>query len=98
PALGQIAVAQGELAAKNIIALIKNHPLKELDITLKGTLVSLGQWYATGKIGPLFIRGRLAWWLWRTIYLMKLLSWRKRLLVVTDWTMHLLSPRDISDV
>jgi NADH dehydrogenase len=98
PALGQVAEMQGKLAAKNIHAHITGKPLTQASFKLKGTLVSLGQWYAIGKIGPLFIQGRITWWIWRTIYASKLLSWKKRIQVILDWTVHIFSARNISNV
>lgn len=98
PALAQVAVAQGELAADNILALMQDAPLKHIHVKLKGMLVSLGQWRAAAEIGKIHFSGRFAWWMWRTVYLSKLLSWRKRLQVAVDWTIELFAPRDISNV
>ncbi len=36
-----------------------------------------------------------AWWLWRTIYLMKLPSWERKIRVALDWTLDLFFPRDL---
>jgi NADH dehydrogenase len=42
--------------------------------------------------------GHLAWWLWRTIYLSKLISPSKKIRVAVDWTINLFAPRDISKI
>jgi hypothetical protein len=39
--------------------------------------------------------GFVAWWLWRTIYLMKLPGFERKLRVAIDWTLDLFFPRDI---
>ena len=39
--------------------------------------------------------GFVAWWLWRTIYLMKLPRLEKRLRVAIDWTWDLLFSKDL---
>ena len=39
--------------------------------------------------------GFLAWWLWRTIYLMKLPGLDRKIRVAVDWTLDLLLPPDI---
>ena len=39
-----------------------------------------------------------AWWLWRTVYLMKLVGWGNRVRVVVDWTLDLFHPRDMSRI
>jgi NADH:ubiquinone reductase (H+-translocating) len=41
------------------------------------------------------LSGFLAWWLWRTIYLMKLPGLDRKLRVATDWTLDLVLPPDI---
>ncbi len=39
--------------------------------------------------------GRLAWWLWRTIYLLKLPRLEKKFRVALDWTLDLLFTKDL---
>jgi hypothetical protein len=38
--------------------------------------------------------GFVAWWLWRTIYLLKLPRFEKKLRVALDWTMDLFFAKD----
>jgi NADH:quinone reductase (non-electrogenic) len=38
--------------------------------------------------------GFVAWWLWRTIYLLKLPRFEKKLWVALDWTMDLFFSKD----
>jgi NADH dehydrogenase len=96
PSLAQVAVKQASVVAHNIAVSIKNQPLKNFHYKHKGTMVSLGQWMAAGEISRFSFSGHLAWWLWRTIYLSKLISWQKKLKVAGNWTLNLFSPRDIS--
>lgn len=96
PALAQVAVKQAECVAKNIIQSIKGQPLNNFHYKHKGTMISLGQWMAAGEISKFSFSGHLAWWLWRTVYLSKLISWQKKLKVAGNWTLNLFSPRDIS--
>jgi NADH dehydrogenase len=39
--------------------------------------------------------GFIAWWLWRTIYLMKLPRFEKKVRVAFDWTLDLLFSKDL---
>ena len=39
--------------------------------------------------------GFIAWWLWRTIYLLKLPRFEKKVLVALDWTLDLLFSKDL---
>ena len=41
------------------------------------------------------LSGFLAWWLWRTVYLMKLPGLDRKIRVAVDWTLDLLLPADI---
>jgi NADH dehydrogenase len=41
------------------------------------------------------VSGFPAWFLWRTVYLMKMPGLARRLRVALDWTMDLLFPKDI---
>ena len=98
PALAQVATAQGETVALNIYNMIKGKKCVPLHYHHKGDLLSLGQWMAIAEIGPLHVVGHFAWWLWRTVYLFKLISWHKKIKVAVDWTINLFSPRDISQL
>ncbi len=96
PALAQVAQKEARVAAKNIKLSIIGRPLEKFHYHSSGNLMSLGQWMAVGEISNFFFSGRLAWWFWRTIYLSKLISFRKKVRVAVDWTMNTFSPRDIS--
>lgn len=98
PALAQAATKEAKAVAANIYRLINNKKLKPYTFRSSGDLVSLGRWNAVGHIAGITISGKFAWWLWRTVYLFKMLSWRKKLKVAVDWTINLFSPRDISEL
>ncbi len=96
PMLAQVAVGQSRLVAKNIRAFAKGKKMKKFEYHSKGSMVSVGQWFAIGEIFSMKIAGRLTWWLWRTVYLFKFISWKKRLRIVIDWTLDAFYPRDIT--
>ncbi len=103
PALAQVAVNQASVTAENISRLItqkgaNTHRLAEFRYKSKGSMLSLGQWMAIAEIGRLPLWGHIAWWLWRTVYLSKLVSWDHKLKVAIDWTLDIFADRDISDV
>ena len=39
-----------------------------------------------------------AWWLWKTVYMLKLPTLASRLRVVLDWTVELFFERDVSEL
>jgi NADH dehydrogenase len=96
PMLAQVAVGQAKIVARNIRALIKNKPLKTFRYRSKGSMVSVGSWFAIGQVLSMNISGRLTWWLWRTVYLFKFFSWKKRIRIVLQWTLNIFYPRDIT--
>ena len=98
PMLAQVAVAEAPVVANNILALINKKPLQDFDFESKGLLVSLGKFKAVGQISGITITGFLAWFIWRTIYLFKFNSWKKRFRIMFEWTISLFSPRDITQV
>ena len=98
PALAQVAVKQGRVVAENIYRHMKIRPLTSFRYRSSGMLISLGRWMAFAQLGPFRFSGPVAWWLWRTIYLGKILSLEKRIRVAVDWTLDAFAPRDISEL
>ncbi len=98
PALAQVAVKESENVTENIKLLVNGKNTKPLIYHNSGNLVSLGQWMAVGEISNFSFSGHIAWWIWRTIYLSKMISFRKKLKVAMDWTINLFLPRDISKI
>ena len=44
------------------------------------------------------LSGFVAWWLWRTIYLMKMPGWGRRLKVASSWTLDLVLPPELVEL
>jgi NADH dehydrogenase len=97
PMLAQVATQQAKTVAANISATIRGGEIVPFVYKEKGLLVSLGQWYAVGKIFGIVMKGPLMWWVWRTVYLFNFHSWRKRVKIALDWTIDLFYPRDITE-
>ncbi len=98
PMLAQVASQQGRTVAQNIAATINNIPLIPFKFFEKGLLVSLGQWYAAGKIFGVTLKGPIMWFIWRGVYLFNFHSWRKRFKILVEWFVNLFYPRDITEV
>lgn len=96
PMTAQAAVAAGKAAGRNIRALLEGKPLTVFRYCHKGDLFSLGQWMAGAEIFGIRFFGHFAWWLWRTIYLFKIIGLRNKVNVAVDWTLNLFLPRDIT--
>ncbi|MBI2023894.1 NAD(P)/FAD-dependent oxidoreductase [Candidatus Giovannonibacteria bacterium] len=98
PEFAQVATKQARGVAENIKNLIDGKPARPFHYRHTGDLISLGQWMAIGEIGGFPFWGRFTWWLWRTVYLSKLISFPKKVKVAVDWTFNLFMPRDISQL
>lgn len=106
PFLAQAAIAQARTVADNIVAALRGKQLRPLAFALKGSMASVGQRFAIGQITPpilgrlgggqVAVSGLFAWLMWRTIYLFKFLSWKKRVRIMVDWAFELFWPRDIT--
>jgi len=75
----------------------------------RGIMAYLGNWNAivelkdpqssvnlAGKPNTIKQSGRVAWFLWRSAYMTKSLSWKNRFLIPTYWLMTYLFGRDVS--
>ena len=95
PPTAQFAFRQGVLLGKNIARALKNEPLKPFTFQGVGELASIGHRKAVAEIFGLKFSGFIAWFMWRTIYLMKLPGLERKLRVMIDWTLDLFFPRDM---
>jgi NADH dehydrogenase len=98
PPTAQHATRQARTAAHNIVAAIRGGARQEFNFKGLGKLCSLGHHSAVAEILGLNISGYLAWLLWRTLYLMKLPGWGRRLKVASSWALDLLLPPELVQV
>jgi NADH dehydrogenase len=92
PPTAQHATRQSEVAAHNIVAALRAGAPRVFDFQGLGTMGSLGQRSAVAQVFGVKLSGFLAWWVWRTVYLMKLPGWGRRLKVAVAWTLELVLP------
>jgi NADH dehydrogenase len=92
PPTAQHAIRQARDLAHNLL-----HPDRPRAFGFKGLgkMGSLGRHSAVAEIFGLHISGPLAWFLWRTIYLMKLPGFGRRLKVAASWTFDLFLPPEL---
>lgn len=98
PRIAPLAIAQGRLAAANIIARIAGRPLGSFDFAPKGYLVSLGMNEAVVDLMGIRFSGFFAWLLWNAVHLWRLVGFKKQLQVALDWSLATVFPRDAAIV
>ncbi len=95
PALAQHALREAKVLAANIAASLNGDELKPFVYETVGNLAALGHYRGVGKIYGIRIKGFIAWWVWRSYYLMQMPQWRRRIRVMVDWTVAILFGSDI---
>jgi len=83
------------VAAQNILATVRGDRLKPFVYSTIGLLAPIGKRTGVANILGVNFSGFIAWWLWRTIYLLKLPRFEKKVLVALDWTLDLLFSKDL---
>lgn len=95
PPTAQHALREGRVAAQNILATIRGDRMKPFVYSTIGLLAPIGKRTGVANILGVNFSGFMAWWLWRTIYLMKLPRFEKKVLVALDWTLDVLFSKDL---
>jgi NADH dehydrogenase len=96
PPTAQHALREGRCAARNIAAEILGKTKKPLRFATIGQLAAIGHRTGVANVFGLNFSGFLAWWLWRTIYLLKLPRFEKKVRVALDWTLDLFFSKDFA--
>jgi NADH dehydrogenase len=95
PTTGQFAEREGRQAADNIVRVLRGEPTRPFYFKPLGQLCSIGGRRAVAEMFGFRVSGILAWFMWRSVYLLKLPSWSRRIRVGTDWAWDLIFPRDL---
>ena len=98
PPTAQHAIREGRQCAENIVAVIRGRQLRPFAFESLGSLASLGRRAAVADVMGIRLSGLLAWLLWRLVYLSKFPGLDRKARILTDWTMDLFLPRDITQV
>lgn len=87
PGVAQVAMQEGRVAARNILASVRRQPRKDFDYLNKGDLATIGRGKAIASLfgGRINLSGRFAWWLWLGIHITYLIGFRNRLSVLLQW-------------
>jgi NADH dehydrogenase len=95
PETAQHAVRQAAHLAGNLERVLAGREPLPCVIDSPGSLVALGCRSAVARVFGIRLSGFPAWFLWRTVYLLKMPGWGRRIRVALDWTLALLFRRPI---
>jgi NADH:quinone reductase (non-electrogenic) len=99
PMTAQHAIREGPKLADNIVAVLRSAPTKPFRYRTLGMMAALGGRKAVAQLpGNRVITGFIAWFFWRTYYLLRLPGLDRKLRVAFDWTLDLLFPRDSAEL
>ena len=98
PQTAQAAGATARCAARNLCAILRNAPLEPFKFKNKGDIVPIGDWYAVAEISGFRFFGRIAWAIRRFVFLRQIWSVVNRTKILIDWFIHIVLPRDTSEL
>ena len=96
PPTAQFAIQLGRHAAENIAVSSSGHTLRPFRHKTLGQMATIGHHKGVCSIFGFQFSGFLAWWLTRTIHLLKLPGLDRKLRVMVDWTFELFFPPDLN--
>jgi NADH dehydrogenase len=94
PPTAQHASREGKVLAHNIVANSRDKDLIPFRFNTLGLLASIGRRTGVARVLGVNFSGFVAWWLWRTIYLLKLPRLEKKVRVALDWTLDVFFSKD----
>ena len=95
PPTAQHAIREGRVLADNILATLAGRPVRPFRFATIGQLAAIGRRTGVARVFGITFSGFPAWWLWRTIYLLKLPRLDRKVRVALDWTLDLFFRKDI---
>ncbi len=98
PATAQHAIRQGKVAGVNVAADLGTGNPTRFRYRNRGLAVTLGKHRGTAQVKRFVFTGPLAWWMGRSYHLLMLPGNVRRARIVTDWSLALLFPRDVSSL
>ncbi len=85
PMMAPVAIQQAKAAAKNISNRMAGRPLEQFQYKNPGMLATIGRNSAVAFVHGIKFHGLVAWFVWLSVHLVWLISFRNRLFVLTDW-------------
>ena len=97
-ATAQVAIRQARALAAVLEAELTGRNKRPFRFRVLGEMVPLSRRTAVADLRGVKLVGFPAWFLWKTVYMLKLPTLASRLRVVLDWTVELFFERDVSEL
>lgn len=97
-ATAQVAIRQARALAAVLEAELTGREKKPFRFKVLGEMVPLSRRTAVADLSGIKIVGFPAWFIWKTIYMLKLPTLAARVRVILDWTVELFFERDVSEL
>jgi NADH dehydrogenase len=97
-ATAQVALRQGRAVARQLEAKLTGRERQPFRFQLLGEMVPLSRKTAVADLKGVKLLGFPAWFIWKTVYMLKLPTLAARVRVVLDWTVELFFERDVSEL
>lgn len=94
----QNAIREGKRVGQNIAAVIRGQQPAPFKYTPVGELAVVGKHAGVAVLYGFHLKGYIAWWMWRMIYLAKLPRFSQRFRVAMDWFLDSLFGFDIAQL
>jgi NADH:ubiquinone reductase (H+-translocating) len=98
PPTAQFALRQAKQLAANLVRVQRGEATRPFRFRPQGLLATIGHHNGVAEIYRLRFSGLLAWFLWRTVYLLKIPTFRRKLHVVVDWAWDIFFKPNIVEV
>jgi NADH dehydrogenase len=85
PGVAQVAIQMGVHAAHNIQGALAGQPLRPFHYRDYGSLATIGRASAVADLHWVQLKGLIGWLAWLFIHLVKLIGFRNRIVVLTEW-------------
>jgi NADH dehydrogenase len=91
----QHAVRQAKQLADNIVAHLRDEPVKPYKHSYAGSVASLGLYKGAAEIYGVKLKGVVAWFMHRTYHLSRMPTFNRKFRICSDWTQALLFRREV---
>ncbi|HEV7788362.1 MAG TPA: NAD(P)/FAD-dependent oxidoreductase [Pseudonocardia sp.] len=91
----QHAVRQAKQLADNIVAHLRDEPVKPYKHSYAGSVASLGLYNGAAEIYGVKLKGVVAWFMHRTYHLSRMPTFNRKFRICSDWTQALLFRREV---